>query len=78
MRLSELAGKEIINMSDGLRVAFVNECELAFHEKEGRIHSLLLPPKSSFGTFFNANKPIVVPWNEIKKIGEELIIVEMK
>lgn len=78
MRLSELVGKEIINICDGMRITFIHECELAFNEKEGRIHSLLLPPKSSFGTFFNPNKTVVIPWHEIKKIGEEIIIVDMK
>lgn len=78
MRLSELIGKEIINVSDGLRLSFVRECDLVFDERDGRLHSILLPPKNSFGTFFNANKGISVPWKNIKKIGEELIIVDMR
>lgn len=78
MRLSELNGKEIINISDGMRLSFIHECEMVFDERDGRIHSLLLPPKNSFGTFFNANKAVVVQWKNIKKIGEEIIIVDMK
>lgn len=77
MRLSELGGKEIINIADGMRINFVNECDIVFDDRSGKIHSLLLPPKSSFGTFFNPNKAVVIPWKNIKKIGEEIIIVEM-
>lgn len=78
MRLSELAGKEIVNINEGMRLSYIDDCELVFDEKSGRIHSLLLPPKNSFAAFFNANKAIIVHWQDIKKFGEEIIIVDMK
>lgn len=78
MRLSELTGKEIVNISEGMRLSFIDECELVFDEKSGRIHSMLLPPKSSFTSFFNTGKAIVVHWRDIKKFGEEIIIVDIK
>lgn len=78
MRLSELAGKEIVNISDGMRLGVVDHCELAFDEKSGRIHSLLLPPRSAFAGFFQSNKAAAVFWKDIRKVGEEIIIVDVK
>lgn len=78
MRISELSGKEIVNISDGMRLSFIDDCDFVFDEKTGRIHSLLLPPKSSFPSFFNTGKSVMIHWRDIKKFGEEIIIVDMK
>lgn len=76
--MSKLAGKEIINISDGMRLSVIEECEFAFDEKNGKINSLLLPPQSSLIRFFNTNKPIVIHWRDIRKIGDEIVIVDIK
>lgn len=77
MRISDLYGKEVINMNDGVKLNIVDECELVFDEKNGKINSILLPAKHSFITFFSDNKTNVIPWKSIKKIGNEIIIVDM-
>ncbi|MEG6585488.1 YlmC/YmxH family sporulation protein [Dendrosporobacter sp. 1207_IL3150] len=77
MRLSELAGKEVINIGDGGRLGVIEECELSFEIKSGQIHSLILPNRSNFLRFFNESKASTIPWQSIKRIGDEVIIVDL-
>ncbi|MBP2633904.1 MAG: sporulation protein, YlmC/YmxH family [Firmicutes bacterium] len=77
MRISDLYGKEIINMNDGVKLSIVDECEFVFDEKNGKINSILLPTKHSFIPFLSENKTNIIPWKSIKKIGNEIIIIDM-
>lgn len=77
MRLSELTGKEVINLGDGARLGAVEECELLFDGKSGRIEAMLLPYRSRFLDFFGENKLSNIPWNAIRQIGDEVIIVDL-
>ncbi|WP_110953118.1 YlmC/YmxH family sporulation protein [Anaerosinus massiliensis] len=77
MRISELYGKEIINMNDGVKLNIVDECELLFDEKSGKISSILLPAKHSLFPFLSESKAHMIPWRAIKKIGNEIIIIDM-
>ena len=77
MRLSNLAGKEVINLSDGSRLGVIDECELTFDSKSGRINTILLPNKNGLMSFFSENRNITIPWQAIKRIGDEVIIVDL-
>ena len=77
MRLSHLAGKEVINLSDGSRLGVIDECELTFDSKSGRINTILVPNKNGLMSFFSENRMITIPWQAIKRIGDEVIIVDL-
>jgi len=77
MRLSDLAGKEVINLGDGSRLGVVDECELIFDDHTGRIQSLVLPGKGKMFSFFSENRHSTIPWTAIKRIGDEVIIVDL-
>jgi len=77
MRLSELSGKEVINIGDGARLGIIEECEITFEMKSGRIQALMLPARSGFFNFFSDNKTSTIPWQAIKRIGDEVIIVDL-
>lgn len=77
MRLSHLSGKEVINLSDGSRLGIIDECELTFDSKSGRINTILLPNKNGLMSFFSENRTISIPWQAIKRIGDEVIIVDL-
>jgi YlmC/YmxH family sporulation protein len=77
MRLSQLTGKEVINLSDGAKLGTVDECELAFDGKTGRIETMLLPYHSRFFDFLSENKLSTIPWEAIRQIGDEVIIVDL-
>ncbi|GAB6137596.1 YlmC/YmxH family sporulation protein [Halanaerobaculum tunisiense] len=74
MRLSELEGKEVINLHNGERLGLINETELVFDSKTGALESILLPIQRGF---FSRGEELEVPWDAIVKIGTEIIIVDL-
>lgn len=77
MRLSKLAGKEIINMHDGGRLGVVGETDLVVHPESGELESIIVPNHGHFFSIFKDERFLVIPWQAIKKIGSEVIIVDL-
>jgi YlmC/YmxH family sporulation protein len=78
MRLSEIDGKEIIDLSDGEILGIVGDSDLAFDENTGSIEAIILPEKGKMlGNLFKDRREITIPWAAVKKIGPQIIIVEL-
>lgn len=77
MRLSELSGKEVINMGDGARLGIIGECELTFNGLTGEIDAVLLPMRQGFMSFLGESKVSAIPWKSIRKIGNDVIIIDL-
>jgi YlmC/YmxH family sporulation protein len=77
MRLSELTGKEVINIGDGARLGIIEECELTIDVQTGRIHALIVPSRHGFFHIFGDNRGSTIPWRSIKRIGDDVIIVDL-
>jgi len=79
MRLSDLGGKEIVNLNDGGRLGVIADTDLVIDEKSGKILALLVPDRRSqikiFG--FNERSGVEIPWSAIRKIGNDMIIIEL-
>jgi len=75
MRLSELAGKRIINLFDGELLGSVGDSDLLIDPDSGRIVELLVPQgKGRRGS----GRQLSVPWSAVKKIGSEILVVEVE
>lgn len=77
MRLSELVGKEVINIYDGARLGVVGESDVVIDVRTGQIESIILPNRGGLLGFWVDKQNLVIPWQSIKKIGTEVIIVEL-
>jgi YlmC/YmxH family sporulation protein len=77
MRLSELEGKEMINLYDGGRLGTIRESDLIIEPECGEIESIIIPSRSNFFNLWSERREMVVPWNTVKKIGSEVIIVDL-
>lgn len=77
MRLSELNGKEIVNLNNGERLGFIENCDLIIDERDGKIVYLSLPKQTPF-TIFGERNYRKIEWKSIKKIGSDLIIIDIK
>lgn len=77
MRLSKLAGKEIINLQDGCRLGMIGETDLVVHPDTGELESIIIPGHGSFFNRSRDDKYTVIPWQAIRKIGSEVIIVDL-
>lgn len=78
MKLSKLGGKEIVNLNDGGRLGMLAESDLLIDERNGKIKALLVPDfKSQFSIFHDKNY-FEIPWECVKKIGNDMIIIEIE
>lgn len=75
--LSELGGKEIVNLNNGERLGIIADSDIVVDEKTGKILSLLIPERKFQFKFFGNNEGIEIPWHTIRKIGNDMIIVEL-
>lgn len=64
--------KEVINACDGRRLGYVADIE--FDICDGRITAIIVPVKGGF--LGCGAESIVIPWEKIKKIGVDIILVD--
>ena len=76
MRLSQLIGKDIINLQNGGRLGMACDCDLIVREDSGIIESITLPGRGGFFGFRDRDY-LTVPWSAVKKIGSEVIIMDL-
>ncbi|MDD2190489.1 MAG: YlmC/YmxH family sporulation protein [Eubacteriales bacterium] len=77
MRLSDLGDKEIVNLANGSRHGQLADAELLFDEQKGVIKAILLPDISGRFNFWGNKDYLQLPWNAIRKIGEDIIIFDV-
>jgi len=73
LRYSDLAGKEIIDIDEGVRIGVISETDLVVDCAGGCIRSIIIPTRGRFW----GRRELVIPWSGIRKIGVDLIIVDM-
>ncbi len=73
-RAGELRQKEVINISNAGRLGFVSDVEVSL--EGGVIEAVIVPGK---GRLFNFGKghDLVISWDKIKRIGEDVILVDL-
>ncbi|WP_084280939.1 YlmC/YmxH family sporulation protein [Alkaliphilus transvaalensis] len=76
LRASDLTQKEVINITDGKRVGLIMDLEVDLNR--GRINAIIIPSAGKFLGIFGKELEYEIGWNQIKKIGEDVILVEMK
>lgn len=69
-----LRHKEVINICDGKRLGVLRSVELDW--EEGRIISIVVPSGGLLGGLISKNAEYVIPWQEIRRIGDDTILVE--
>ena len=67
--------KEVVNIVDGKRLGFVQDVTADLNS--GVITSIIVPGNSKLINLFAGNNDIIVPWQNIKCIGEDIILVEI-
>lgn len=77
MRLNELSGKEMVNIYDGMRMGTVGESDMLVNGETGDIVSIILPNRGNAFTFWADRQKLVIPWEAVKKIGREVIVVDL-
>lgn len=71
----ELKGKEVINVLDGKRLGRI--IDIVFDTCCGRILGIVVPCYNRSWNIFKTADDIFIPFNNICKIGEDVILVEV-
>ena len=75
MRLSEFQEKEVINACDCKKLGCV--ADLIMDECSGCIEAIIISKWGKFCNIFGDGGELVIPYKCIKKIGPDIILVEM-
>ena len=75
-RFSSLRCKEVINVSDGSRLGYVSDLELDL--ESGRVLALVVPCPGRFFGLLGSKEEYVIPWSCIRRIGGDIILVDVK
>ena len=67
--------KEVVNITDGKRLGYVQD--VCADLETGTITHIIVPGSSKIINIFAGNNDNVIPWQKIKCIGEDLILVEI-
>ncbi|MGO0122976.1 YlmC/YmxH family sporulation protein [Desulfothermobacter acidiphilus] len=76
MRLGELVGKEVVNLHDGARLGVIGESDLCFDAETGELQSIILPRRTNLLTMWFKRQELIIPWEAVKKIGAEVVVVD--
>lgn len=75
MRLSELASKELINLTNGGRMGSLGDTDLEIDPETGRILTVILPARGRL--LKPSAETIQIPWAAIRRVGPEVMIVDL-
>ncbi|MGH4119718.1 YlmC/YmxH family sporulation protein [Clostridium sp.] len=70
--INNLRQMEIIDINSGSKMGYIKD--LRIDCEDYRIISILLPSIKS--SWFNKNNSIEIPWEKVKKIGVDVILVD--
>jgi len=75
VRASDLRLRDVVNVVDGSRLGFISDFEVDL--ETGSLKALIIPgPRPVLG-LFGRETEYVVPWERIRKIGSDVILVEV-
>ncbi|PEY67639.1 YlmC/YmxH family sporulation protein [Bacillus thuringiensis] len=75
MRLSELSGKEVVDIEKAEKMGVLGYMDLEINEKDGRIQTLIIPV-GKWGGFKKEPQEVRVAWNQIKKVGHDMLLCD--
>ena len=76
MRLTQLQCKEVICVSDGRRLGFIEDVEVEI--PEGNIHAILVPGPCKLLGLVGRKEDLRIPWHCIRRIGPDIVLVDIK
>lgn len=74
MRLSELGGKEIVDVNRAERLGVLGQTDLEF-DHDGQITALIIPSVKWFG-LKRGSRELRVPWSKVRKVGADMLIID--
>ena len=76
MKLTQLQCKEVICISDGRRLGFIEDVEVEV--PEGQICAIIVPGPGSLLGLGPCKHRFCIPWHCIRKIGPDIVLVDIR
>ncbi len=73
-RASDFRRKEVIDIATGSRLGYIQDVDIDLDK--GIVNSVIIPGKRRLLGLLPPVDDIIIPWGNIKKIGEDIILVE--
>ncbi|MDR2357830.1 MAG: YlmC/YmxH family sporulation protein [Oscillospiraceae bacterium] len=73
--IAELRCREVINIHSGLRLGFV--CDVVINTSTGQVTAIVVPGPHRYFGFFCREDDYRIPWECIKRIGDDIILIEV-
>ncbi|MBY0120779.1 YlmC/YmxH family sporulation protein [Bacillus sp. S/N-304-OC-R1] len=73
IRISDFQMKDVINVSNGKKLGNVGDIDINI--SNGKINAVIIGGTGKVLGFFGRDEDIVIPWKNILKIGEDVILV---
>ncbi|MCL2859815.1 MAG: YlmC/YmxH family sporulation protein [Oscillospiraceae bacterium] len=67
--------KEVISINEGRRLGYVQDVNANL--ETGTITSIIVPGSAKILNIFSAGNDIIIPWEKIKCIGDDVILVDV-
>ena len=67
--------KEVVNVNTGKRMGYVQD--VCADLNTGSITSIIVPGESKFASMFSNKNDVVIPWEKIRCIGDDIILVDI-
>ncbi len=75
VRASDLRLRDVVNIPDGSRLGLISDFELDL--ETGKVVSFVVPGPGRFLGLFGRETEYVIPWERVRKIGADVILVEL-
>lgn len=74
MRLSDLQHKDIVNIIDGSKIGNIIDIKI---DSKGNMEGLVVEKSKFIISMFTTKNEIEIKWEQIEKIGEDVILVNI-
>ncbi|WP_080846527.1 YlmC/YmxH family sporulation protein [Cytobacillus gottheilii] len=76
IKISDFQMKDVVNVSDGKRLGNIGDIDINLNS--GKIEAVIVGGSGRMLGFFGKDEDIIIPWKNIIKIGEDVILVRYK
>ncbi len=73
-KTADFRQKEVINIATGQRIGYISDVDIDMNS--GTLNSVIIPGNGKFFGLFGGEKDIVIPWEAIRTIGDDIILVD--
>jgi YlmC/YmxH family sporulation protein len=76
VKISDFQIKDVVNVADGRKLGNIGDIDINL--STGKIDAVVVSGTGKVLGFFGKDEDIIIPWKNILKIGEDVILVRYK